>query len=321
MITRMLILSALVLTPVPVVAQSSAAPAVDPAEAYARSVPLPKIIPAPADPGAIPLYGNGTPGKASTEIWTQDGENVIVRNVTRPTLTPVLPDPAKATGAAVIIAPGGGFTALSMETEGFQVARALASRGIAAFVLKYRLVATPVDEYESRLFSIRRLMAALAAPASGGEALRNRESMEDGLAALKLVRSQAAKWGLDPARVGMMGFSAGAMTSLATGLAPDPATRPAFIGFIYGPQVAVSVPADAPPLFNAIALDDEIFRSNGFAMVEGWQQAKRPVELHAYGRGGHGFGLGKAGTTPALLIEEFVAWLSMQGFLSAPAAK
>lgn len=321
MIARILSVAALVLAPVNAALAQPSAPQAIPPEVMAQIAKPPKVIPAPAEPNAIPLYGARTPGKAKTENWSQEGDNVVVRNVTRPTLTPVLPDPAKATGAAVIVAPGGGFMALSTETEGYQVARALANRGIAAFVLKYRLVPTPADEAEARLFSIRRLMAALSNPASGGEALRNPESTEDGLAALQLVRSNAAKWGIDPARVGMTGFSAGAMTALATALVPQAEARPAFIGYVYGPQNAVSVPADAPPMFDAIALDDPLFPSKGFPIVEGWIKAKRPVELHAYGRGGHGFGLGHQGTTPALLMDEFVAWLSMQGFLGSPIKK
>lgn len=293
-------------------------PAIPP-EVMRQLAKPPSTIAPPVDRDAIPLYGADTPGSATTENWSQEGDNVVVRNVTRPTLTPVLPDPAKATGAAVIIAPGGGFSALSTETEGFQVAHALAHRGIAAFVLKYRLVPTPATESEARLFSVKRLIAALSDPTQGGESLRNPESTQDGLAALHMVRSRAAQWGIDPARVGIMGFSAGAMTSLATGLSPDAAARPAFIGFVYGPQIAVSVPSDAPPLFDALALDDPIFPSMGFAIVEDWHKAKRPVELHAYGRGGHGFGLGRDGTTTTLLMDEFTAWLGMQGFLNPSA--
>jgi acetyl esterase/lipase len=322
MIVRFLATTALLLAPVNMAfAQKSATTPDLPPEVMAQVNRPPQGIAPPVDHDAIPLYGAKTPGKASTENWSKEGENVVVRNVTRPTLTPVLPDPKKATGAAVVVAPGGGFMALSMETEGFQVARALADRGIAAFVLKYRLVPTPADEKEARVFSVQRLMSALSNPTSGGEALRNPESTEDGLAALQMVRSNAAKWSVDPARVGMIGFSAGAMTSLATALTPQASARPAFVGFIYGPQIAVSVPADAPALFDGIALDDPIFPSMGFPIVEGWQKAKRPVELHAYGRGGHGFGLGHPGTTPTLMMDEFVAWLSMQGFLSGSAKK
>jgi dienelactone hydrolase len=315
MIARILTGAALMLAPIAVATAQPGVPAGMSPEAMAKMIPLPKIIAPPVDPDAIPLYGARTPGKAASENWSQGGDNVVVRNVTRPTLTPVLPDPARATGAAVIVAPGGGFMALSTETEGFQVARALAKNGIAAFVLKYRLVPTPAGEGESRLFSVRKLMAALGNPADGGESLRNPESTEDGLAALKLVRGDAAKWGVDPTRVGMIGFSAGAMTALKTALVADKTARPDFVGFVYGPQNHVAIPADAPALFDAIALDDPLFPSMGFPIVADWLKARRPVELHAYGRGGHGFGLGKPGTTPTLLMDEFVAWLAMQGVL------
>jgi acetyl esterase/lipase len=280
----------------------------------ARMGPLPAVIKAPADRDAMPLYGGRTPGKSSTENWARQGDNVLVRNVTRPTLTPVLPDPAKASGAAVVVAPGGGFMALSMESEGFAVARMLASRGIAAFVLKYRLLPTPVDEGEARKFSLQRMMAGASDP-NKQPTLQNPDATEDGLAALALVRSSAKNWGIDPARVGMIGFSAGAMTALNTALASDPAVRPAFFGFIYGPQVAVTVPKNAPPMFDAIALDDPLFQSRDFAIIKAWQAANRPVELHAYGKGGHGFGLGRPNTTTTLVGDEFVAWLSMLGFL------
>lgn len=323
MIARLLTATALLAgTLSPVLAQAPASSPPVPAEfmanispeMLAKMAPLPRVIPAPADPNAIPLYGARTPGSATTEIWSKQGDNVGVRNVSRPTLTPFLPDPAKATGAAVIVAPGGGFTSLSMELEGFQVARTLANRGVAAFVLKYRLVQTPADESEARAFSVKRIVNAVAA-GDGGRSLQNAESTEDGLAALKMVRANAVKWGIDPARVGMIGFSAGAMTSLTSALAPQPEARPSFIGFIYGPQNLVAVPADAPPLFDAIALDDQIFPSMGFPIVEAWHKAKRPVELHAYGSGGHGFGLGAPGTTPTLMIDEFIAWLEMVGLL------
>lgn len=330
MITR-LIATALLLgtASVAFAQQPAAAPDVPPdflanltPEQLEKMAPLPKVIPAPADPDAIPLYGAKTPGSAKSENWSDQNGNVVVRNVTRPTLTPVLPDPAKANGAAVIIAPGGGFMALSTETEGFQVARVLADRGIAAFVLKYRLRPTPADEGEARMFSVRALVGAMANPADGASSLQNAESTQDGLAAIALVRSNAAKWKIDPKRVGMIGFSAGAMTSLSTALVADATVRPSFVGFVYGPQVSVKVPADAPPLFNAIAVDDQIFKTGGFPIVADWLAAKRPVELHAYGKGGHGFGgLGTKGTTTTLLLDEFTTWLAMEGFLTPSAAK
>lgn len=271
---------------------------------------------APAEPDAIPLYGTSNPGSVDSEIWIRFmGRDLAVRNVTRPTLTPVLPDPAKATGAAVVVAPGGAFMILSMQHEGWEVARALADRGIAAFVLKYRLVTTPQDEAASGRFMGEMLARELGDP-MGGQLLRNSFAPQDAKAALALVRASAGRWNVDPQRVGIIGFSAGAMTARRVGIDADPAARPAFIGYIYGPQDAESVPADAPPLFNAIALDDPLFPTKGFAIAQAWQAAKRPVEVHGYQRGNHGFGLGEPGTTTTLLMDEFTAWLSMQGFLT-----
>ena len=283
----------------------------------------PREVPtsAPAEPGAIPLYGDQTPGSAASEVWGEMGPGILgVRNVTRPTLTPFLPKRGKATGAAVIVAPGGAFMGLAIDHEGWQVARALANRGIAAFVLKYRLIETPVDAAEARRFMGAHMMREIGHPMDG-ELLRQSKAPDDARAAIAMVRSHAAHWGIDPARVGIIGFSAGAMTSRRVALDGPVAGRPNFVGYIYGPQDAEAVPADAPPLFNAIALDDSLFPSKGFPIAAAWLAAKRPVEIHGYQKGNHGFGLGAPGTTNALLIDEFTAWLSMQGFLTRKAAK
>lgn len=277
----------------------------------------PREVPAsaPAEPDAIPLYGAQTPGASDTEVWGAMGPGVLgVRNVTRPTLTPVLPDPARATGAAVIVAPGGAFMGLAIDHEGWQVARALAARGIAAFVLKYRLVTTPRDPAEAGRFMGQMLMREIGSPMDGA-LLRQSKAPEDARAALAMVRAGAGRWKIDPARVGIIGFSAGAMTSRRVAIDPPPAERPNFVGYIYGPQDAETVPADAPPLFNAIALDDSLFPNKGFPITQAWLAARRPVEVHGYQTGNHGFGLGRPGTTNALLIDQFVTWLAMQGFL------
>jgi predicted esterase len=130
------------------------------------------------------------------------------------------------------------------------------------------------------------------------------------LAALALIRQNAAKYGIDPKRVGMMGFSAGAMTSLNSVMAAKPGAGPDFFGYIYGPQATVRVPKDTP-----------LFPSMGFPIAAAWHKAKRPVEVHAYERGGHGFNLGVQGTTTTLMLDQFVAWMDMHGFLKPAAAK
>lgn len=120
---------------------------------------------------------------------------------------------------------------------------------------------------------------------------------------------------MDPAHVGMIGFSAGAKTTLNATLEGKGEARPAFIGYIYGPMKAITVPADAPPMFNAIAMDDILFKGQGFGIVEAWRQARRPVELHAYERGQHGFGAGLPGATSTGVLPQFLEWLRMRGLL------
>jgi len=277
-----------------------------------------------ADPGAIPLYPirRGARPAPQHENWSiVPNQGRSVRNVTLPTLTPVLPAPGQETGAAAIVLPGGGFMALSMDHEGYRVARRLADRGIVAFVLKYRLLPTPADDKEAMREMAMRIAQARRGTASPAPKLENPDATADAVAALAMVRARAAEWRIDPARVGMIGFSAGAITSLEVVLAPPPAPRPAFVGYVYGPQTGVAVPADAPPLFNAIAMDDQLFPSSGFAIAEAWRKVRRPAEVHGYQKGYHGFGLGMPGTTTTLLMEEFIAWLTMQGFLGATPRK
>ncbi|HEX8055617.1 MAG TPA: alpha/beta hydrolase [Novosphingobium sp.] len=285
-----------------------------PGGAFAQGFSLTRIPPQ-LDPAAIDLPAAKGASRAG-EIWNLLGPgNPAVRNVTQPTLTAVLPDPAKATGAAVVVAPGGGFMMLSMQTEGFAVARALADRGIAAFVLKYRVEPTAPDE---KVFMGAFMERLRSAPKLGGEVavVKHPEASADALAALRLVRSRAAEWQVDPARVGIIGFSAGAMTALELVQTAPSAEKPAFFGYVYGPQAIETAPADAPPMFDAIAFDDQLFQPVTFPVAAAWQRAGRKVELHAYQKGGHGFGLGAKGTTTTLLLDEFTAWLSMQGFLT-----
>lgn len=279
---------------------------------------------APEGAAAIPLYGNATPGAPSDEIATRFmGRETVLRNITYPTLTPVLPAPGKANGTAVIVAPGGGFMMLAMQNEGWRVARALADKGVSAFVLKYRLKTTPKADADF-MAEMGRLMSEAASGAGNAPDISNPPATDDALAALALVRGQAAQWHVDPSRVGMIGFSAGAMTTLRSVLKAasdaDPGTQaPDFIGYIYGPMGKVDVPVDAPPMFAALAMDDPLFGNGDFSIVSAWHAAKRPVELHAYQSGGHGFGLGAPGTTTTLMMDEFLAWMDMQGLLEVKA--
>jgi acetyl esterase/lipase len=273
-------------------------------------------IATPAQPDAIELGTGELPGATAPEAWHSQYGSVFARNVTVATLTPFLPDPAKATGAAVIVAPGGGFRSLSMQNEGWDVARALAARGVAAFVLKYRLNQTPRDMagFEA---SMRTMFSGAArpprpAPNAAGAGLA--PQIADARAAFALLRRRAGEWRIDPDRIGMIGFSAGAMLTMTTTLAAADA-KPAFIGNIYGPLAPVTVPAEAPPLFVALAADDPLFGNIGFGLIESWKTAKRPVEFHLYEQGGHGFGMYPKETTSTGWFDAFARWLDMHGFL------
>ena len=280
--------------------------------AVIRQANATREIPTPPQPGAIPLLA-GVAGTGPGEQWEQPVVGGrTVRNVTDPTVTPFLPEPGKATGAAVIVAPGGGFYSLSIDDEGYQVARWLADHGVAAFVLKYRPDPTPRDVPAFTAAVIKRVTAI----AKGDHFETPPQALEDASAAVRLVRNRAAEWGVDPRRVGFVGFSAGAITALSVGVTDDKTARPDFIAPIYGPMYARAVPADAPPLFVAIALDDPIFARGGesFGLVDSWRTARRPVEAHLYERGGHGFGLGKSAATK-LWADEFYAWMQDRGLL------
>jgi acetyl esterase/lipase len=269
-------------------------------------------IATPAQPAAIVLGTGPMPGQTASESWHSQYGSMFARNVTEATLTPFLPDPAKATGAAVIVAPGGGFRTLSMQNEGWDVAKALAARGIAAFVLKYRLNPTPavLSDFASApmgppptSMTPEQRMAGIA------------PMIADARAAFALVRANSAKWKVDPKRVGMVGFSAGAMLTMATTVAGEDA-KPAFIGNIYGPLSAMTVPADAPPMFVALAADDPLFGNAGYGLIDSWRTAKRPVEFHLYEQGGHGFGMYPKTTTSTGWFDAYTRWLAMHGYLA-----
>ncbi len=247
-------------------------------------------------PKGITLYGTFKAGALPEQVQGTPPRRIVV-NVSDPTLTPFLPNPDKATGAAVIVAPGGGFVILSIDNEGYEVAQWLADHGIAAFVLKYR----------TRDKDRNTAISPLAAPDT---------SMADAEAAVRMVRNRAAEWKIDPKRVGFVGFSAGAMLALDIGFDRDTSVRPDFIAPIYGPFGPRDVPADAPPMFAAIAVDDPLLGKTNLELILAYRAAHRPVEFHWYEKGGHGFGMRHLGATTDLWIDEFYAWMKDRGELT-----
>jgi len=293
--------------------------ATQPSPPASSTDPVATAIPFGDLPGALPLLESARPG-AAAELWEHEGLVARrVRNVGMPTLTPVLPDKAKATGTAVIVAPGGAFMALSIDKEGYDVARWLAGRGIAAFVLKYRLNETPPDPAEAQKATIAMITAAMQ---KGAPIQVTPEALADAMAAVRLVRARSTEWGVDPRRVGFVGFSAGAITALAVVTGEQIDARPDFIAPIYPPMDAQTVPADAPPMFLAIALDDPLFAlGRPLPLIDSWRNARRPVEVHLFERGSHGFGMASTSKASALWIDEFHAWMDDRGLLrkTAPA--
>ncbi|WP_066799640.1 alpha/beta hydrolase [Sphingomonas soli] len=274
-------------------------------------------IATPAQPTAITLDTGPLPDAKAPEAWHSQYGSVFARNVTVATLTPFLPDPARANGTAVIIAPGGGFRTLSMENEGWNVAKALAAKGVAAFVLKYRLNPTPADmagfeESMRQMFSGTAARPPRASIEDASKALA--PQIADARAAFALIRRRANEWRVDPQRIGMVGFSAGAMLTMSTAIWGEDA-KPAFIGNVYGPLAAMTPPADAPPLFVALAADDPFFANSGYGLIDAWRAAKRPVEFHLYEQGGHGFGMYQKETTSTGWFEAFASWMKMHGFI------
>jgi acetyl esterase/lipase len=258
----------------------------------------------------VNIWPGAAPG---SETWTQKETTVedtplgsVVFNVVTPTLTAYLPEKAKATGTGVVIAPGGAFVALAIDLEGRNVARWLQERGVAAFVLKYRIM-------EKRGEGIPKGMDMDVAAEYG---------IADGLQAVKVVRQRPIEWGVTPDRVGFMGFSAGAMVTSGTLLQADAAARPSFAGIIYGAPFGAmpAIPRELPPIFLAWAQDDNLTLGPVVKFHDALMAAGHKPEVHIYSAGGHGFGMKRQGTTSDHWIDAFYYWLEAQG-LTKPAAK
>lgn len=278
----------------------------------------------PKEPNAIPLGTGSVKDQPAKETWFRQWGDPMARNISAATLTPFLPEKGTANGAAVIVAPGGGFRWLSMGNEGWEVAEALAKKGIAAFVLKYRLHPTAESLQEfSDWMNRPRTPAPVPKPDETGKTTTATPTMQldlsnqlqDAEAAYALLLKNAKEWGIDTQRIGMIGFSAGAGLTMHATL-NSKTMKLAFIGPIYGGMGPVKVPENAPPMFNVIASDDFLFNGQ-FGVIESWFKAKRPVEFHLYQNGGHGFGLGNPNRTSNRWFDAFIHWLDVNKFLKA----
>jgi acetyl esterase/lipase len=288
---------------------------------------MPIAVAAQADRGGtiIPLYAKGTVGSLGvpeTRDRMGDSGETMIFNVSDPTLELFRPTPGRANGTAVIIAPGGGFVGLAYEHTGTAVARQLAQRGVTALVLKYRTIRSPNTAMHMPEVHMKEMDAIMARAKSGTPVEMPRfagepHAVEDGARAMTIVRGHAAEWGIDPRRVGVIGFSSGAF--LAADLAiGDKATRPDFVGLIYG-GLRTPVPSDAAPAFIAAAADDEYVPADGVQLFAAWRKAGVPAELHVYERGGHGFDLTQKGATSDHWFDELIWWMQSRGLMKAVA--
>lgn len=266
-----------------------------------------------SDTPVVPLWPSGAPG---SEARRHEPEKIVgtnVSNVHHPSLTIYLPDRSRATGCAVVIAPGGGHSKVVIQHEGYNVARWLADRGIAAFVLKYRLGkddATPAGAPQPYAYDVH--------------------GLADAQRAIRLVRSRAAEWNVNPAAVGIIGFSAGGELAFLAAMraapgeptAVDPidrlSARPDFQGLIYpGKSSLIQPTKDSPPVFLAAGYNDRPDISEGLAKVYLlFKQVGVPAELHLYAGAGHGFGVRDSNQGPAAAwIVRFQEWLADRKFI------
>lgn len=255
----------------------------------------------------IPLWPNGAPGFENRKDEPEQAKDWWVKNVHNPSLTVFLPPKEKATGAAVLICPGGGHRTLVFNAEGRDPAKFLNSIGVAAIVLKYRLF-----REENSPYTIE-------------------NAKQDGLRAMRVIKTRASEWGIDTSRLGVMGFSAGGELvawvtyedPLANAKAADPIdrinARPAFQVLIYpGPLgIPATIPAWAPPAFLLAANDDACCSAPIVDLLQKYRLAKVPVEVHLYNKGDHGFNMGNRSnlnsikTWPSRLAD----WLKDNGWL------
>ncbi len=268
---------------------------------------LPVVAFAQSSPQVIPLWEKGAPGFESRKDEPEQAKDWWVKNIHNPSVTVFLPPKEKANGCAVIVAPGGGFRELVFNPEGRDAATFLNTLGVTVFALKYRL------------------------PGESGSPYTSDNVKQDAYRALRLVRSRAKEFNLDPKRIGMLGFSAGGAVVMMVAYdsgdgdpkAADPIDRvngrPDFEMMVYpGGNVPKKIPGDAPPAFLVCANDDEYGCDKvTMELVEKFRAAKVPVELHLLAQGKHAFNMGDRSSFAAVKgwPQRMAEWLYDRGYL------
>ena len=289
-------------------------------------------------PGIAPLDWQPLPGHAQAPVWPGSAPDLQavpgpetareggVTNVTRPTLTVYTPD-GRNTGAAVVVFPGGGFQMLAMDLEGTEVCDWLTAKGITCVLLKYRVPSAPyVWQCDCRPHN-----RAISTP-----------SLQDAQRTVRLIRAGAAHWGIDPQRIGVLGFSAGGylVAELSTHFddrlyapvdaADQQSGRPDFAIAIYpghlampgsgialNPNIGRHITARTPPTFLLQNEDDDVDRiEDALSYYMGLKAAHVPAELHAYAQGGHAFGLRPTGLPVSGWPQLVEKWLATTGMIA-----
>jgi hypothetical protein len=304
----------------------------------------------------VKIYDGPAPG---SEKWTHKEysyefespfwheKNVALFNIVEPTLTVFLPDAKKATGAAIVVCPGGGYSALSWDTEGINVGKKLADMGIAAFVLKYRIAysgGTPEEvnliarisyggekrtpesiELSKKNTLMTQSMTERYIQKNTGTAVEisnplttslgniGKMSGDDGRRAIEYIRQHAAKWNIKSDKIGMIGFSAGGMVALDVAINHAEQSKPNVIGLIYGVFGSQSIPADPMPVFMAATQYEST--GNAAALYESWCKARQPAEIHAFTDSRHGFGYRNNGDSVNIWIDLFYNFLKKIRFV------
>jgi acetyl esterase/lipase len=257
----------------------------------------------------IPLWQHGAPGSEARRDEPERAADWWVKNVHNPSLTGFFPPTAAANGTAIVIAPGGGFRELVFDAEGVAPAKYFANLGVAAFALKYRLAREEGSSYDLE-----------------------RHTGADVRRAMRLVRSHAQEWGLDPDRIGIMGWSAGGEVAAMVAYRPSPGdagsedpiervdAKPSFQILVYPGSYGIPdvVPPGAPPTFVLAASDDEGPADVLSDLIRKYRQAHVPIEAHLLAQGGHGFNMGDRSVLTSIRNwpQRMADWLKDRGLLT-----
>ena len=274
---------------------------------------VPVVISAQEKPTVIPLWSKGAPGFENRRDEPEQARDYWVKNIHNPSITVYLPPKDKASGAAVIICPGGGHRLLVFNSEGVDPALFLNSIGVAAFVLKYRLGRDTNSPYQV-----------------------DKHPVEDAYRAIRTVRSRAGEWNLDPKRIGIMGFSAGgevvSMVAYGDGNNKNALDeidkingKPNFQVLIYPGPLGIPdvIPFDAPPAFLLVANNDRCCSEPVVSLLQKFRAAKVPVEAHIYSHGDHAFNMGNR--SPFITLKNWpqrlAEWMADNDLLKSSPAK